>query len=69
MAFKRSAVRSRLSPPNTARHLLCGGFLHLKKRYMHTEKTLNEKMIDLQPEIPYSYYKEGLLCPKMSMKS
>ena len=69
MAFKRSAVRSRLSPPTTARHLLCGGFLHLKKRYMHTEKTLNEKMIDLQPEILYSYCKEGLPCPKMSMKS
>lgn len=44
-------------------------FLHLKKQYMHTEKTLNEKMIDLQPEIPYSYRKEGLPCPKMSMKS
>ena len=69
MAFKRSAVRSRLSPPTTARHLLCGVFLHLKKQYMHTEKTLNEKMIDLQLEIPYSYCKEGLPCPKMSMKS
>ena len=32
-------------------------------------KTLNEKMIDLQPEILYSYCKEGLPCPKMSMKS
>ena len=44
-------------------------FFHLKKQYMHTEKTLNEKMIDLQLEIPYSYRKEGLPCPKMSMKS
>ena len=26
MAFKRSAVRSRLSPPTPARHLLCGVF-------------------------------------------